>query len=257
MYGKKKSKGRRSVKQVVVADRGFLNYVQPSAGYARASTVGERLYFFDTAHGPANIAELGNATGGMQDPDQGGILPATDQKCLNAIPLGNSQSSRLGQEVVYRKVYVTGIVRRNAAAGLQTGTQQKVYIALVLDKQTNGAQATSDQVFINPSLSDGLAANPLKNMEYTKRFRVLDTWEGVFDVITAAPQGGNTSLGWTYGQTLKFVLNWRGRMRGNFQGDEGAISQISDNSFHVVAFAQTGAGAAVEILYNSRIRFEA
>ena len=200
-----------------------------------------RLNFYDTSRSLYAISSEPDCSAGEMDPDT--VL------CISAMAQGNGQSNRFGEEVIYKKVYVSGTVQ--FAAGYQgSPTNENVFIALVLDKQTNGAQLNSEDVFTNPGNTGALAAEPLRNLANSKRFRVLDTTRVQFGDV------GYRSANDTWaGEQKHFDLNWKGTIKGNFTDSAAGIASVLDNSFHVIAYASDGTGAVLNLAYNARVRF--
>ena len=130
-------------------------------------------------------------------------------------------------------------------------TPVKVLVALVWDKQTNGAQLNSEDVFTNPGGIAGLAASTFRNLQYSKRFDVL--WKKVFTFNTqvATYDGTNVETG---GAIRNWVINKRVNIPVEFKATTAGVSSVVDNSLHVVAFA-SDVESAPSIRYNARIRF--
>jgi len=127
-----------------------------------------------------------------------------------------------------------------------------VYIALVLDKQTNAAQADSELVFTNPGASAVTAASPLRNMQYTSRFEVLDSVCLEIEQPQATYDGTNLEQA---GSRTPFKLSWTGDLMTQYVGTAATVASIQDNSLHVIAYAGPDLTAAPVISYNSRVRF--
>jgi len=183
----------------------------------------------------------------------GGVVDPATFLALNAIAQGDGESQRDGKQINLKSCYVTGsidipaLINQTAAKNIPT-----VYIALVLDKQTNGAQLTSELVFENPSGASTTAANPLRNMQYTSRFDVLDSVCVELEQPQVTFDGTNLE---TAGTRAPFKLSWTGDLMTQYIGVDASISTIQDNSLHLIAFAGPDISAAPVISYNSRIRF--
>jgi len=183
----------------------------------------------------------------------GGTVDPATALCLNAIAQGDGEQQRDGKQVQVKSCYVTGVIDIPATVNQTTAKNiPTVYIALVLDKQTNGAQLTSELVFENPSGASTTAANPLRNMQYTSRFDVLDSVCVELEQPQVSFDGTNLE---TSGSRTPFKLSWTGDLMTQFTGTGATISVIQDNSLHLIAFAGPDLTAAPVISYNSRVRF--
>lgn len=152
----------------------------------------------------------------------------------------------------------------NALEGLRP---RWVFMALVLDTQTNGTQCTSDQIlqFIYTQNNMGHCA-PFQNMAYSKRFRLLKrkTWDlspktlsidiGIAPDPNAWQCAGRLKT-FDFFIPLDVICNFK-----TFPVDS-EIASCVDNSLHVVMGTNTINGLlvnqpAITAGYVSRIRFE-
>jgi len=172
---------------------------------------------------------------------------------LNAIAQGDGEQQRDGKQVQIKSCYVNGVVDLPPLVNQTTAKNiPTVFIALVLDKQTNAAQAQSELVFTNPGASAITAATPLRNMQYTSRFEVLDSCLLSFQQPQVSYDGTNLEQA---GSRTPFKLSWSGEMMTQYVGTGATVASIQDNSLHIVAFAGPDLTAAPVISYNSRVRF--
>lgn len=218
---------------------------QRAAANARVGGyIGIENKFYDTSIGSTVIANPTNASGGQVDP--------ASLNCLSAPAQGTGESQRDGKNIRILSVHVTGKID-TAPQGNQTSLDQgsTVYVALVLDKQTNGAQANSSLVFSNPSGQLFLAANPLRNLEYSKRFKVLASWQMNTPQIMATYNGTNIQQG---GAVSSFRFDKRLNLPVTFTDTTAGIANVVDNSLHLYAFC-SNTQAQPLIAYNARIRF--
>lgn len=207
--------------------------------------------FFDSSRSVVALTAPTNAAGGEVD-------PAT-LACLNCPAQGDGETQRDGRQISMHSINIRGVVnvasQNNQIAG---DTIPDVFIALVLDRQTNGAQLASEDVFSNPGGSSLLATSPFRNLEWTKRFRVLKTVkisaqefagsiQPVFDGTNIEQQGSMVPFSMYY--DLK-------GMKTNFLTGQtsSVIAAVADNSLHVVAYA-SNLSTTPTLLYNARLRF--
>ncbi len=209
-----------------------------------AGFLGAELKFFDSHQNDTAITAPADAAGGELDP--------TTLNCLFAPTQGTGAENRDGRRVSMKSLLIVGNVICASQAN-QTVPEEasSVFIAVVLDKQTNAAQLNSEDVFHNESGDASLAAAPLRDLERSTRFRVLKTWKLDFQVVSAAFDGTNI-------EQAGLVQHFEGFIGLNvpveFVANGGSISDIQDNSLHVIAYC-TNTGLAPALNYNARIRF--
>jgi len=238
--GKKRAVSRvgksAATKAVQAAARGMKN--MRSGGF-----LGIELKYKDSSLVSHALVAPTDAAGGEAD-------PAT-LLALNSIAQGDGEEQRDGKQVCVKSCFVTGTVTLppvvNATAG---STVPTTYIALVLDKQTNAAQLNSEDVFTNPGASAVTASCPLRDLQYTSRFQVLDSVIVEPKMIAATYDGTNIE---TFGTQVPFKLSWSGDLITNYVGTTAAIASIQDHSLHVIAYTAPVTGATLS--YNARVRF--
>jgi hypothetical protein len=207
--------------------------------------MGIELKYANYARSALALAAPTNAVGGTVDPAT--IL------CLNGVAQGDGEQQRDGKQIHMKSLYVTGSIDIPALINQTTAKNiPTVYIALVVDKQTNGAQLTSELVFENPSGASTTAAGPLRNMQYTSRFEVLDSCIVELEQPQVSWDGTNLECA---GSRSPFKLSWSGDMLTQFTGTGNTIASIQDTSMHLIAFAGPDLTAAPVISYNARLRF--
>lgn len=207
------------------------------------------LKFRDSALTEVGFSGAAALTGGEFDPNyfDGG---ATNMLCLNGIAQGDGEEQRDGRRVVLKSIFVTGYVTQgplvNQTVGADVG---RVILALVHDKQTNGAQLNSEDVFKNPSGSTAHVAHLVRNLQYSQRFDVLWKKTYVMPPLPTSYDGTNMEMGET---GIKFKV-WRTLdLPVQFTGTGSTVASIADNSLHLIAF---GSGAGLSLGYNARVRF--
>lgn len=180
------------------------------------------------------------------------VDPASTALCLNSVNQGDSFTDRDGRKIMLKSVHVVGTVSCAAQAD-QTALDEasNVYIALVLDTQTNGAQLNSEDVFSNPSGSATLAASPIRNMNRIDRYKVLKSERLVFDRPPIQWDGTNIEQG---GLVQNFEIYKKLSLPVSFSGNGNGIADIVDNSLHVIAYC-SNTGLVPTIQYNSRVVF--
>lgn len=251
-YGAKRRAQAKS--KLAAAREGARKASQARASYARANTssrgfLGVEKKFYDTFLVNSNITSPTDASGGEHDPS------ATSM--ISTPPQGDSATERIGKKIGIESVQVKGTVRINAEVNQTAGDNpQTVFVALVLDTQTNGAQLNSEDVFtVAGSATSVLNGAPLRNLEYGSRFRVLRSECFVFEPGNMVYDGTNVE---TAGVTKK--IEWFHRFKDplvvNFDsGTTASVANVIDNSLHIVAFGSDSSANAPDLSYLARIRF--
>lgn len=209
-----------------------------------ASLLTPEIKFLDSAYS-GTIPAPTDGSGGEAD-------PAT-LLSLSSIAQGDGESTRDGKKCVVSSAFVSGTIycppQINQTA---VDTSATVYIALVMDTQTNEAQLASEDVYVNPGGIAATAATPLRNLKYTSRFRVLDRFEVATPQAVIAYDGTNMETG---GFQVPFKLSWKGQMPVTFSDTGGIIADVVDNSLHVIAYC-SNVTQALSLNYNARVRFQ-
>jgi len=241
----KTAKGsKRSSKSASRNRAAAATYKKGMANPRTGGFMGVELKYKDTSLVSQALTAPTNGAGAECD-------PTPTLLCLNPIAQGTSAQERDGKQICIKSCFVSGVVDVPVLANQTAGSvSPMVYVALVLDKQTNAAQLNSEDVFTNPGASAVTAANPLRNLEYTSRFQVLDS------VLLEPPQR-NISYDGTniesLGTRIPFKLSSSADIVTNYIASTAAIASIQDTSLHVIAYTSSATGATIS--YNSRVRF--
>lgn len=208
--------------------------------------LGVEKKYVDLANVSDTLSSPADAAGGEVDPGVG---------ALNAIAQGDGETNRDGRKCVLTHVAISGNIVEPVLAGLTTGnTNTLVFIALVLDKQTNGAAISSEDVFTNPGASSFTACNVFRNLKFIQRFDVLKTLLIETNHSQLAWDGTDLESGATI-TPFKFNMMLP-NIQCTYMLDTQAIAAIVDNSLHMIAFmVNPAATTAPTINYNSRVRF--
>lgn len=206
------------------------------------------LKFLDTGLVPTALVAPTDCTGGEFDPSATSMISTPAQ--------GDNESTRDGKRIMIKNVYVKGNVNlpiQELVVSPQLGT--KVFVALVLDTQSNGAQMNSEDCFKNTIANIGTATQLHRNLLFGSRFRVLK--EEIFDITPQTLShfaNDSFSVGGAE-QTFEWFVPFPQGLEVNFNaGTTASIANVVDNSLHIIAFSNTTVGAPT-IAYNARIRF--
>ena len=206
--------------------------------------LGIETKFYDTFLLDRNLTKPTDGSGGECD-QSATVGPTT-------IAQGDGESNRDGRKCVVKSCYVTGIIEvPKQADQIASDIGGTVFVALVQDTQTNGALLNSEDVFTNPGGLDHLATSPLRNMQYTNRFKVLARKLIQLPQAELVYDGTNIEQG---GFHVPFMLSWRGVMPMLFTGTTSDISNSVTNSLHIVAYCSDTTQAPA-MSYNCRVRF--
>lgn len=210
--------------------------------------LGVELKFFDLARNSCQPSDQGNMTGGEID--------NTTVKCLNAMITGNSQSTRIGRKITMKSLQIHGVCVWRPANTLNAPTFfAPVYIAVVLDTQTNSATTISTaNVFINPGNSNVTNCNPMRNLEYTSRYKVLAWKRLVRQQTTLCVQEAPAPDVFSNAGVLvpfDMYINLK-NIQVLYNAEAGTCTDITSNSLHLVAFSADG---LQDIDWTSRLRY--
>ena len=236
------SVARSRARRGVVARRARAMLNRRTAGF-----LGIEKKFYDTALAPTALVAPTDCSGGEFDPSATSMIstPAT----------GDGEQNRDGKRIVIKSVQVSGSV----AAAAQTALTAVVapvecFVALVLDMQTNGAQLNSEDVYKNQSANAANATNPLRNLLFSTRFKVLKEWSCLLEPKTAANNASATTVS-VAGARMEFDCFLPLDLPVNFNaGTSASVANVIDNSLHIIAFCSSTT-LAPTITYNARIRF--
>jgi len=204
--------------------------------------------FLDTAKGVTTVAATAALTGGEYDPVAGST------GCLSCPATGDTEQSRDGKRIVIDSLILKGQLslpqNDTLADPIAPG---KVFVAVVLDTQTNGAQMNSEDCFKNFSAAAYLNSSPTKNLLFGNRFRILKSQ--VFDLTPPGFTGTTATYGHNGVQrNFDWYIPFKGGLPVNMNaGTTADVANVIDNSIHVIAFADVG---NTTIQYNGRIRFQ-
>lgn len=226
-----------------------MDIIQPAASRKRRSSVRikDEIKFLDNSLVDTALVANTDWTGAELD-------PATTL-CLTAPAQGDTASSRDGKQIIAKSINVKGkiyIPQSELVGSPPIGTE--VFVALILDRQTNNAQLNSEDIYSVVAANTGLLCRPLRNMNFAKRFKVLKTQSFIFD---------NTALSHfavdSFSKPARAIeFDWfvdLKDMRINFNSTTtGVIGNVLDNSIHVVGITSATAENPA-ISYQSRFRF--
>ena len=172
---------------------------------------------------------------------------------MSAIGQGDGESQRDGRVATLHSWFVKGFFTNSEIeSSVAPLADTLVRIAVVLDKQSNGAQLNAEDVFDTVGASQDV--NSVKNLQNSARFKVLKDMTRVVQNARANTNEGAVNL-FAQGQTFtpfKMGGVFNPPIRVNHTGTGATIATCADNSIHVIA---TGTQTTGLLSYRSRVRF--
>jgi len=234
----------RSARRGVVARRARAMLNRRTAGF-----LGIEKKFYDTMLVATALGADTGMAGGEYDPSATSMISTPAQ--------GDTEQNRDGKRIVIKSVQVRGIVTTDgltAQANLSSATACETFVALVLDTQTNGAQLNSEDVYKNLQAQASGVAQPLRNLLFANRFRVLKEWQMTLKPSVASNNASAATIS-VNGDLQEFEAFIPLDLNVNFNsGTTASVANVIDNSLHIIAFASSTA-MTPKISYNARIRF--
>jgi hypothetical protein len=225
----------RPATMTVTAPRGTF---KRSSNRRTGGFLGIEYKFYDTSRAGIAVPVQASWAGCELDP--------TTVNCISAPAEGNGQSDRDGRKIKLTGCHVSGTISC-VGATVSTDISPTVVVALVLDTQTNGAQLNSEDVYINPSATANTIPCPLRNLEYSKRFKVLGYKVISMPTIT----GANTTQ---FGVSVPWRIDCKLNLPVQFNNTTAGVASVTDNSLHIVANTDYNSWAPL-LNYNARVRF--
>lgn len=172
---------------------------------------------------------------------------------LLGVKQGDGALERDGRNYVVRSIHIKGYF--NVSSELASAVPLPdvfVKFALILDKQTNGAQMSPTIVFKTTAVPPYLEFRDLEN---SKRFTVLA--QRTIRIGSSNVQQG-TSL-WANGLRRSHIFNINKTFKGGIKmmtalgGVTAVVNNMKNNSFHIIFSSSYD---AVNFTYGARLRFE-
>jgi len=244
-YGSSNAYGGKNNRYRKRARRAFR-----SSNWQWGGFLGVEKKFYDCALANAAIAQNANFQTCWLDPT---AIPAATQ-CLNAPVQGTGANQRVGIKYNILSIWIGGQVYVQPVANLATAPPATtVFWALVMDKQTNGAQMATELIYQNPSATlFGASLNPVRNIQYSKRFKVLKTWNCVLTPNFSGDGVANQEDVAAASMPFEFFKKFNKPIRVECAANGGTVADIMNYSFHLIGCAN---GGAALMTYNCRVRF--
>lgn len=183
----------------------------------------------------------------------GGEMEDATALSVSAVSQGDGESERDGRVYWIHSVFIHGTIDQPAVESATAPLLDQVArIALVWDKQTNGAQLNAEDVFLTIAASDDI--DSFRNLQFTKRFQVLKDQRYLIPVARSSMNEGSVNLFASGAITVPFKMAhiFKKPIKVTCKGTAAAIASIVDNSLHIIG---TGTTTGTTLSYASRIRF--
>jgi len=207
--------------------------------------------FFDTSFSAgALLAPTASATwAGME-------LVPTGDLAFNTPVQGSGASDREGRFITMQSLQITGMIAMAPQID-QTAADSAPTIKLwvVLDTQTNGGTATgcdSELVYTNPVATSIGGVQPLRNMLYSKRFKVLKEICIQVPQVSISYDGTNIEQ---EGLAVPFdaFVPLKG-LKTEYLGNAGTVADIVTNGLFLLG-CTSSTNLGPSLTYNARLRF--
>lgn len=232
----------RTAKRARTGGDGFR---APAPRRSQLASMATEVKFLDTSLAVTALALGTTSVNGEKDP--------VTLLSLSAMPQGDGPSNRDGRRVRLTHVEVKGVIIEDERAATGLDPPQNYFVALVLDRQTNGAQLNSEDVFTNQGAIDALGTSPFADLNFGKRFKVLASRvmkRTDLDIsFVSATNNEHT------GVLTPFHFNVPLNIPVMHSLTTGVVAACVDNSLHMIAWALEIAVSAPKIAYNARVRF--
>ncbi len=234
MWGKRPRR-KRSTKKVPKG-RFLTRAFRMARNLRTGGFIGRELKFIDSER---NTTLTQNAVAGAE-------MDPTSSLSISAVPQGTGESERIGRVTWVKQVLVQGHINvPNSTSYTETGGY--LHIWLVIDKQTNGAQLNSEDVLAAPAQA-ALSVDAFQNLQYSDRFKVVKKKKVVVPPLPITHTGSANVVG---SNDIGFQFYYKCHVKQEFTGTGGTVSDMSTNSFHVIAI---GAGTLPECTLRMRYR---
>lgn len=226
--------------------------------------VGLEKKFFDTQTNTVLSNSVTNSLCSVRRDDHTWGTASTTNGALFCPGVGSGQSQRDGRQCKLDSIYSTIDCSLNFTSMVPNvfdHSNVRVYMALILDTQANGAAFDPAQVYRKFTDLDIDLIHPIRDLENIQRFRVLDS--ALIDIPILASEYDPVGLKWHVRANQKGAIlskRFANGLQIHFKGESLDVSDISDNNIGLVAWIcdswVTDAGAGgVELLAKTRCRF--
>lgn len=179
------------------------------------------------------------------DTERSGDFDVTGEVLGNSLPVGiaagTGEEQRLGRKIVIKKISINGIITQESAAA-----NGCCMMALVLDKQCNGAVPTWTDIFEDQNFTT------FNNLANSQRFKIIKKWYMVFNSNMITNIANNAYLHADWRKLIRY--NKKCNIPIEYDSTTGAITEIKSYNFFLVGIA-SGNDDVISYSCNCRLRF--
>lgn len=169
---------------------------------------------------------------------------------INLIPIGDGNSERDGRKCTMTSVHVKGYLELEDNT---SGAAASVRIALVMDRQNNGALTLPTSVYQDPS-TNSLDSCAFRNLDQTSRFKILKDEVFTFSNHNAYINSADSTTG-KYKERIAVSMNVKCQEIIAFIGDTAAVTSVNSNLLSVFVWSDALSSTSLEAALNCRVRF--
>jgi len=161
----------------------------------------------------------------------------TQDQWTNISQTGNSNTDRNGAKIMLKSIHLKGLIQLNDAG---TPTTSAVRVMVILDRQTNGALFSPDDLLFSTASHQALISS--RSVHQMARFKVL------FDrLVHVSPQGPQTKIINFY-KRCSFPIHYK--------NNTATITDLKSNSLSVYYVSDISAlNSPPKLTYNLRLRY--
>lgn len=162
---------------------------------------------------------------------------------INLIPAGSGFNNRVGRKIEMKSLHLKGVITQ---AGHNTTVMDYCRLAVIYDRQPNGAVTTTNNIFLSYASDSATATTPSSgvNPDERERFVVLADIQLALPPTTAATAGTSSSDGisTTYNINRFIKLN---NLQTHYKQDSApaVIGDIATGALMICGMGQLAAGA--------------
>lgn len=243
--GQARARLNRAKRRLFGRHRSLARYRGLPLNTRTAGFLGVEHKFYDTAYALAALVAPTDCSGGEVDPSATSMMTTPS--------VGDSEQNRDGRKIVIESLHIKGNLRRAAQQSTGNVDIGRVFLALVLDTQTNGAQMNSEDCFKALQATAAASVDCHRNLLFGARFRVLKIMKYTPAMLLYGWNGVTVNIN-QLNKTFEWHVKFPKGLHVNFNaGTTASVANVIDNSIHMVAFATS---TQWQLEYNARIRFQ-
>lgn len=171
---------------------------------------------------------------------------------LNAIPLGNGPSGRIGRNITITSIFYRNIISLESTA--TTGQTQMTRTAIVLDKQANGTTPLIQDIYVQTAAGPPVQVQPYSpmNLDNSMRFKILSDENRIL-LANGALSGAGLS---TATSNVCWIENYiRTNIRVNYNtGTNGDQRDIATNALYIITIGEFTSAQGYNAVSNGLVR---